>query len=205
MIASNDLGRHMRAGAVATAPSAADAGAARLTSLPESSAGEWFVLHTRSRQEKALSDDLVAMQIPHFLPLSTQVRYYGRRKMSVDLPLFGSYLFLRGSREDAYRADRTRRVAQIITVVDQDRLDWELRNLHLALTKNAVLDPYPYLVKGAQVEVRAGPFRGMQGVVDHRINPNRLILQVAMLGRAVSLETDAALLDVVASVTNVAM
>jgi len=166
-------------------------------SFPDQSHGDWNVLHTRSRQEKALSDDLAAMQIAHFLPLIKQVRYYGRRKFAVELPLFGCYLFMRGAREDAFRADRTKRVAKIIAVADQEKLDSELRNLHLALTQNAVLDPYPYLVSGAAVEVRSGPFRGLQGIVDHRISPNRLILQVEMLGRAVSLEMDAALLDAV--------
>jgi transcription antitermination factor NusG len=167
--------------------------------FPDKSLGEWLVLHTRSRQEKALADDLAAMQIAHFLPLIKQARYYGRRKLSVELPLFGCYLFMRGARDDAYRADRTKRVAKIIAVADQEKLDWELRNLYLALMRNAVLDPYPYLVSGAAVEVRSGPFRGLQGIVDHRISPNRLILAVEMLGRAVSLEMDAALLDAVAA------
>jgi transcription antitermination factor NusG len=176
----------------------------RLAEFPEKSAGDWFVLHTRSRQEKALSEDLAAIGVAHFLPLVNQVRYHGRRKAWVEMPLFGCYLFLRGAREDAYRADRTRRVARIIDVTDQGKLDWQLRNLHLALTKDAVLDPYPYLVTGARVEVRAGPFRGMQGVVDHRTSPNRLILEVSMLGRAVSLELDAALLDMVESSTSAA-
>jgi transcription antitermination factor NusG len=168
-------------------------------SFPDSSFGDWHVLHTRSRQEKALADDLASMQIPNFLPLIKQIRYYGRRKVGIELPLFGCYLFMRGQRDDAYRADRTKRVAKIITVSDQEKLDGELRNLHLALTRNAVLDPYPHLVSGAEVEVRSGPFRGLQGKVDHRISSNRLILQVEMLGRAVSLEMDAALLDAVSA------
>jgi transcription antitermination factor NusG len=51
------------------------------------------------------------------------------------------------------------------------------------------------LVAGTKVEVRAGPFRGLQGVVDSRLKQNRLLLQVEMLSRAVSVEIDAALLD----------
>ncbi|HWP40437.1 MAG TPA: transcription termination/antitermination NusG family protein [Tepidisphaeraceae bacterium] len=175
----------------------ADGSSTLARAFPEREAGEWYVLHTLSRQEKALAEELSNLGIAYFLPLVRQVRYYGRRKVEVELPLFGCYLFLRGSREDAFRADRTRRVANILTVCDQDRLDWELRNLHLALSRNAVLDPYPYLVHGARVQVRAGPFRGLEGIVDVRVKPNRLILQVEMLGRAVSLEVDAALLDVV--------
>ena len=159
--------------------------------------GDWFVLHVKSRQEKALAADLDALQIGFFLPLVEQVRFYGRRKAVVEAPLFGSYLFLRGRVEHAYQAERTRRVAQIISVADQAKLDQELTNLHLALARHATLDPYPYLVVGTRVEVRAGPFRGLQGVVDARRSASRLILAVQMLGRAVSLEVDGSLLDVI--------
>jgi transcription antitermination factor NusG len=51
------------------------------------------------------------------------------------------------------------------------------------------------LKKGVRVEVRSGPFRGLQGVIEGRASANRLILQVDLLGRAVSLEIDPTLLD----------
>lgn len=163
--------------------------------FPQAESGPWHVLHTRSRQEKAIAQTLSAMGVAYFLPLVRQARYYGRRKLSVDLPLFPSYVFLRGGLEDAYEADRTGRIASIIPVVDQDRLDMELRNIYVALVGGADLEPYPHLTQGTRVEVRAGPFRGLQGVVDRRLKNSRLILQVDMLGRAVSMEMDAALLD----------
>jgi transcription antitermination factor NusG len=47
-----------------------------------------------------------------------------------------------------------------------------------------------------RVEVRSGPFQGLQGVVEGRCANGRLVLQVETLGRAVSLEIDGALLDV---------
>lgn len=155
----------------------------------------WFVLHARGRQEKALSTDLEAMEIDCFLPLIRQARYYGNRKISVELPLFPGYLFLRGSVEEAYRADRTDRVVSIIRVSEQAVLNWELKNLHIALIKNVTLDPYPMFKAGIRVEVRSGPLRGLQGVIESRCRANRLVLQVGMLGSAVSLEVDASLLD----------
>lgn len=162
-------------------------------SLPE--AGDWFVLHTRSRQEKALAADLAARGIGHFLPTVRQVRYYGRRKVWAELPMFPGYVFLRGSREEAFEADRTRWVAQILPVSDQEMLDWELRNIHLALARQAPLDPYPYLEEGVLVEVRGGPFKGLQGVVEKKERPDRLRLQVDMLGRAMALEIEPSLLE----------
>ncbi len=145
--------------------------------------------------EKLVAADLAAMGIGCFLPLMKQVRYYGNRKARVDAPLFPSYVFMRGSIEQAYLADRTKRIASVIRVAAQDELDWELRNLYLALSRQAPLVPYPYLKKGVRVEVRSGPFRGLQGVVEDRSRSDRIILKVDILGRAVSLEIDGALLE----------
>lgn len=167
--------------------------------FPEKSLGDWYVLHTKSRQEKIVADMLAAMGIPYFLPLSSQVRYYGRRKFSIDIPMFPSYVFLRGSEALAYESNRTKRIARIIPVFNQSKIDWELRNLYQAMENGASLDPFPYLTAGTRVEVRSGPFRGLQGIVDSRTKVNRLVLQVEMLGRAVCLEVDAALLDPIGS------
>jgi len=163
--------------------------------LSEDGPGAWFVLHTRSRQEKALAEDLTARGISYFLPLVNKVRYWGKRKAMVDEPLFPGYLFLRGELEDAYTADRTRRVARIIAVSDQKRLLWELQNLSRALRNQAPLDPYPYLRKGVRVEVKSGPLRGLQGLVESRTSIERLILAVDMLGQAVSVELHGAMVD----------
>jgi len=157
--------------------------------------GLWFVLHTKSRQEKIVADNLAQFDIPHFLPLISEVRYYGNRKCAVEEPMFPGYVFLRGTLEQAYQIDRTRRIANILRVADQGGLNWELANLAVAMQRRAVLQPYPYLKSGIRAEVRAGPFRGLQGVIEGRTGLTRLILQVRMLGQGVCIEIDGALLE----------
>jgi transcription antitermination factor NusG len=162
--------------------------------LPESP-GLWHLIHTRSRQEKALAETLDARGIRYFLPLMTHHRTYGTRKAQVEVPMFPGYLFLKGSLEEAYEADRTDRVAQIIPVHDQGKLAWELRNLARAMIEKVPLDPFPFLKRGVRVEVRSGPLKGLQGVVEIRGKRDRLVLQVEALGQATSLEIDAELLQ----------
>lgn len=156
---------------------------------------EWHVLHTRSRQEKLLAADLAAMGIPYFLPLIREKKHYGKRAVIVETPMFTGYLFLRGTLDEAYRADRTKRVAAVIQVKDQPQIQWELRNLHFALIHSVPLDPFPALVKGVRVEVKSGPLRGLQGIIEDKRRPDRMVLQVELLGRGVSLEVDGSLLD----------
>lgn len=157
--------------------------------------GRWHLLRTKSRQEKALSQSLQCKGVMHYLPLVKQKRTRGKQKITIESPLFPGYLFLRGSIDDCYEADRTSRVVQILAVNDQEKLNWELRNLDLAITSEAQLDPYPYLVKGIRVVVRSGPLQGMEGIIESRTKNDRLILQVDVLGQATSLEIDAALLE----------
>lgn len=159
---------------------------------------QWFVLHTRSRQEKAVARTLDAMRCDYFLPLVTHKHFHGKRKLVSEMPLFPSYVFLRGSREQAFDVDRTGRVAQVIDVVDQRRLEEEIRSLKLALSAEMPMDPYPYLREGVAVVVRSGPLRGVTGVVESRLRMDRLILCVHVLGQASSLEIDGGLLDLLA-------
>lgn len=191
----SDGGQDGRAGGAASVDWAAVASRFGLPGFD----GPWVVLHTRSRQEKALSEDLQKLGIPHFLPLYTTVRYYNGRKAKVRLPLFPSYVFLRGTLEQAYRAEKTRRLVGIIKVPDPTQLSWELRNLALALFRNATMNPYPGIVRGARVEVVAGPFAGLQGVVVDRTALDRVHLQVGMLGVGVLLEVDAGVVRLVES------
>lgn len=152
-------------------------------------------MHTRTNQEKPLARDLAARGIHHFLPLVPSVRYRGKKKVKTDWPLFPGYLFLRGTTEDAYAADRGGRVANIIAVADQKRLVWELTNLARAIEHGVPLDPYPYLKKGIGVEITSGPLRGLQGLVESRASNDRLILAVDMLGQGVCVELHGAAVE----------
>src|SRR4051812_28467565 len=107
---------------------------------PGVSPGTWHVLLTKSRQEKALAEDLENLKIDCYLPLIKAVRYHRNRKVTVDIPMFTGYVFLRGSVDDAYRADRTNRVARIIRVVNQEQLDAELTGIRTVTEKNARLE-----------------------------------------------------------------
>lgn len=164
------------------------------SALPDRACGNWFVLLTKSNQEKSLVRDLAAYGIGCFLPLLQSVKFHGGRKHVIETPVFSSYVFLRGSLEDVYRADRTRRVARVIRVVDQEKLDGELRNIALAASGRHPIEIFSYLKKGMRVVVRSGPLKGLEGVVEDR-KENRLFLHVAMLNVAASLEIDGSLLE----------
>ena len=165
------------------------------TAGPISHDAKWFVLHTKSRQEKMVSEFLAENEIHHVLPLVSKTTYCGRRKLKSELPLFPGYVFLKGTANDAFSVDRTRRIVRIITVFDQLRLDSELRSLTLALAADKTFDPHPFLVVGTRVMVKSGPMRGVHGIIERRGNLHQLVLQVEILGQAVSMEIEAGLVE----------
>lgn len=155
----------------------------------------WHVIQTRSRQEKALGRTLSAAGIEHYLPLMKRPRYRRGRKRFVEEPLFASYLFLRGPLEATYAAVATKRVANVIRVTDQDAFVTELKQIRLAIDNGADLRPFRYLTIGRRARVSAGPFRGIEGLIEDWPKADRLVLQIDALGRATSLEIDAGLLE----------
>jgi transcriptional antiterminator NusG len=152
--------------------------------------GEWWVVHTKSRNEKALAHDLICKNMCYFLPMSWKVRHKSRRKIKSLLPLFGGYLFFCGNEDERSELWRTARVANFIEVRDREKLLKELMQIEQALRAGAPLVPDKYIKMGQKCRVIAGPLLGLQGVVVKTRSAMRLILQVDMLGQAASVEID---------------
>ena len=153
-------------------------------------AGEWLVLRTASRQEKAVARFLEAQGVEHYLPLIDRVRMVRGRKEVSRVPLFPGYVFMAGEREAGYAAIKARRVCQILDVPDQHTLSHELEQVRLAIDGEAPLELHPFAVVGTRCRVTKGPFEGLEGVVVDRLKDNRLHLQVNVIGRGAVMEID---------------
>ncbi len=160
-------------------------------------AGLWWVAHTKSRNEKALAQDLVGRQISYFLPMCWKVRRIRGRTMRSLLPLFGGYLFFCGQERQRVEVLRTNRVANLIEVNDQQRLVEELSQIEQALGAGAQLSPHKYIKAGQRCRVIGGALAGLQGVVMKTKNAMRLVLQIDMLGQAASVEIDVDMIEVI--------
>ncbi|MBN1491093.1 MAG: UpxY family transcription antiterminator [Phycisphaerae bacterium] len=152
--------------------------------------GEWWVVHTKARQEKALAADLERRGIGHFLPLSHSIRRHGGRKVHVELPLFPSYLFLCGDYGARYNTLMTHRAAHVIEVVDQEKLKHELQQVYRVLVSEHPIDLYPRLRRGERCRVTRGSLRGVEGVMLRRGGACRIYLGVEALGQSAELEID---------------
>jgi transcription antitermination factor NusG len=156
--------------------------------------GQWWVLHTRSRQEKKVAETLARHDTPCYLPVRASRRRYAKSVANFEVPLFPCYVFMWGETPACDAALRTNRVAHVLPVTDQERLTHELVQIDTALTSASVVNVYPQIRVGQRYRVTRGPLKDIEGVAVRQGRHFEVCLDVTMLGQSAAVEVDAALL-----------
>jgi transcriptional antiterminator RfaH len=150
----------------------------------------WWVVYTKARQEKAFARQVLALELPFYLPLIPKTNLIRGRRMESYIPLFGGYCFLFADESERARSLTTNRVSTILTVKDQSRLVFDLRQIRQLIDTHAPLTVESRLQPGDPVRVRKGPLAGLEGTIVSRRGATRLIVSVAMLQQGVSVLID---------------
>lgn len=130
-----------------------------------------------------------------YLPLRRKKHRYGSRVRVFDVPLFSGYVFCVAPIEQKRWLKQNRLIANVLEVVDQQKLADQLAQIDRALTVGeAVVEVMPYLEKGKWVRVTAGPLRGLEGMVLRVQSKTKVVLNVDMIRQSVAVEVDSAFL-----------
>ncbi len=156
--------------------------------------GNWWVAHTKSRNEKSLANQLID-NVPFFLPMHWKVSKSRGRTIRSLLPLFPGYLFFCGGEDQRLAVLKTNRTANLIPVEDQQKLVQELLPIETMLKLGKTVLPHDYIQIGQKCRVIAGPLTGSVGMVIQTPKETRLVLQVKMLGQAASVEIDSDMVE----------
>ena len=161
--------------------------------LPAVANGEnWYATYTAPRHEKLVAQQMQARSIDCFLPVYKSVRRWKDRRKQLDLPLFPGYVFVRISLRDRLRVLGLPGVVQIVSFNGKPAVlpENEIEALRDGLSKNALLEPHPYLKVGRRVRVLYGPMNGVEGILIRRKDKCRVVLNIDLLKRSVSVEVD---------------
>jgi transcriptional antiterminator RfaH len=151
---------------------------------------EWWLVHTKPRQEKKFSEVMRIREVSHYLPV-TYCRSVSRgRDRYAWLPLFPGYVFLRCDREERLAALQTNRVVTIHPISDPWLLERQLSTLAELIDKRVPLRVEERLATGREVEVKAGLLKGKRGVVIRRGGKSRLFIAIAELLGGISVELE---------------
>jgi transcription antitermination factor NusG len=158
------------------------------------SAAPWYAIHTRSRHEKIVLDELVRKEIEAFLPTVQRWSRWKDRKKKIDWPLFPGYCFARFDPTAVLPILKSTGVVSIISVNGKpaEIPAQEIEGIQRLVTSELQYDPCPFIKEGMMVEVVAGPLRGVVGRLLRKGAHARLVLSVDLIGQAVSVEVDAA-------------
>jgi transcription antitermination factor NusG len=155
----------------------------------------WYVLHTKSRQEKSLARHLHAANIPYFLPTVPRRCRTRGRVIVAHAPLFPGYLFLHADGEERLAALASNRVVSALVVHEQDRLWGDLRQIDRLLNAGLPVAAESRLSPGTPVEITTGPLAGLCGTVMSTGTGRRFVVRVDFIHRGASvLLEDCALL-----------
>lgn len=154
----------------------------------------WWALYTRHQHEKVVAQNLSNKGFDVFLPLYESTRRWKDRTKSLWLPLFPCYVFLRGGLTRRSLVVTTPGVHMVLSHGERvaEIPEAEMDAIRLAVNGAASVEPHPYLRCGDRVRVMRGSLAGVEGVLVRKKSQYRLVLSVAMLAQAVSVEISAA-------------
>jgi transcription antitermination factor NusG len=158
--------------------------------MREADARRWC-LHVKPRQEKAVARDMRFRDVSYYLPQVVNIdRTPQGRKIRSVIPLFPGYLFLIGDDSARIPAQDTNRRANVLTVVDQDRLIHDLKRIHRMLSSGLTVVPEPVMAVGTRVRIRSGPLMGVEGTVFRGGKADKFVAVVRFLGRGAAVDLE---------------
>jgi transcription antitermination factor NusG len=157
----------------------------------------WLAVYTQPRHEKTVRDHLESKAIEVFLPIATERSQWKDRRVTLEVPAFPGYVFVRTSLHERASVFSTPGVVRILSFNGRPAsIDAaEIEALRLCHRNGALLEPHPFAAVGERVRVLAGMLEGLEGVVIRKKSGLRLVLSVSLINQSVAVEIDASLLE----------
>ena len=152
---------------------------------------EWFAVYVIPKHEKCVAEHFRMRGIEHYLPLYTaQRKWKDGSKVTLQLPLFPSYIFAHTSRETRRRVFEAPGVVSIVGKREYSTIpDSDIEFLRQGLYLNKV-EPHPYVSIGDRVRVKTGALAGVEGVLVRKKTGVRIVLNVDAIMKSVAVEVD---------------
>ena len=150
----------------------------------------WKVLFVKPRTEKKITEYCELYRIPFYLPLQEKTRVVQRRKVQVMLPLFPAYVFARFHMTERLPLLQTNLLVRILEPLNPRDLVRDMLMVRRALRVDPTMGAIKPLTKGDKVRIIDGPLMGWSGYVMRVDGLIKVVLNVEMLGQAVSVPVD---------------
>ena len=166
--------------------------------LPPSGLGlaesNWYAIHTRSRHEKWIAQELQKKRVFTFLPLLQQIRQWSDRRSKVQVPLFSCYAFVRIAQTTEERL-KVLRTPGVLSFVGSERQgtpipDEQIENLRTAIREKIPCAVHPFISTGQRVRIRGGSLDGIEGILMRQGGEQSVVVSVELLRRSVAIRVE---------------
>lgn len=153
---------------------------------------DWYLIHTKPRQEKSALLNLERQQYECYLPLlPAEIIRHGKLTV-VDEPLFPRYLFIRLDKGDTAKSwspiRSTKGVSRLVSFgAEPVKVDDRLIHLIKTQEDTAKGEPQRLFSPGERVWLTHGPFAGIEGIYQKTDGENRVMVLIELLSKPVSL------------------
>lgn len=163
---------------------------------------QWYAVYTQPRHEKSLARYMDMRQIECYLPLyRSRRRWKDGSRVTVDLPLFPSYIFARIHRQEKVRVLELPGAVSVITGTGGDPQpmpDTVIEGLRKGLSEGGV-QPHPLLMVGERVRICRGALSGMEGIISRQKGDMRVVITLELIMRSLSVEVNGEDLELLGS------
>lgn len=151
----------------------------------------WYAVHIRSNHEKAVTQSLLARGVDCFLPTYETMSRWKDRRILLERPLFRGYAFVRISAAEKMSVMTVSGVVQVLCnrPVHDAVCDSLINGLRQDCSTHQP-EACAYPATGQDVTIVRGAFAGMRGILLHHKKPNRVVIKVAEIMCAFSIEVD---------------
>jgi transcriptional antiterminator RfaH len=148
----------------------------------------WFVIYTKSRQEKMVALQLEKMGITVYCPMINQIRQWSDRKKKVEVPLISSYVFVQLKERDREAVFEVPGIVRYVYWLEKPAIvrDEEIAVMKAWLSTQTVEAKVESLRRGDRMKLSSGLFEGKEGFVEE-ISKNRVLLLLPDLGMKIVL------------------
>jgi transcriptional antiterminator RfaH len=146
----------------------------------------WNVLFVKPRTEKKATEYCALYGIPSYLPLRAKTHVVQRRKVTFMVPVFPGYVFAKFSPEQRLLLLQTNLLVRVLAPLNPRRMLRDLIMVRRALKADPELKPAKPLTQGRLVRITGGPLMGVEGRVARMAGTMKVVLNVEMIGRAIS-------------------
>lgn len=158
---------------------------------------QWYAAYTSANHERRVAAQLADRGVEHFLPSYISVRQWKDRRMTLQLPLFPGYVFVRMALPNRLSVLQVAGVARLVGFgrAPAPLPEGEVEALRTGLTHGVRAEPHPYLKVGRRARITAGPLAGLEGILLRWKGSWRVVLSLELIQRSVAVDVDASALE----------